>query len=195
VDALTALFLLQASRLPARAGALSLEEQDRRLWNRTLIAEGMHYLEQSLVPGAAMTRYHCEAAIAAEHAIAPSFEATNWPLIVEHYDDLLAIAPGPAVELNRSIAIGFRDGPAAALVLLDELATEPQLERHYLLYAAQADFRRRAGDYERAMAAWRIALQFAPGEPARAVISRRMAELSGPAPWLLTVKTSRRGDR
>src|SRR5262249_25131170 len=115
--ALTALLLLQASRLGARNGPITLEEQDRRRWDPALLGEGMHYFERSIAEGAAMTRYHCEAAIASEHAAAPSFRETNWARIVQHYNDLLAIAPGPVIELNRAIAVGFCHGPEAAISL------------------------------------------------------------------------------
>jgi len=136
--ALAALLALQSSRLPARAELLA--QQDRSLWNQARLAQGLRYFQASLQQS--LSRYHVEAAIAVEHAVAPSFEVTNWPLIVSHYDDLLRLAPSPIVELNRAIAIGFRDGPAAALALLREHATEPALASYPLLGEALRAFSR-----------------------------------------------------
>jgi len=137
-DALAALLCLQASRLPARAAGELLSQQDRTRWDQPLLAEGLHYFQRSMQ--ASLSRYHVEAAIAVEHAVAPSFEKTNWPLIVSHYDELMRLAPGPVVELNRAIAIGYRDGKAAGRHLLDELQDEPALARYPLFEAARRAF-------------------------------------------------------
>jgi RNA polymerase sigma-70 factor (ECF subfamily) len=137
--ALAALVYLQASRLPARAALLA--DQDRSLWDRTRMAKGLRYFERSI--GGEMSRYHVEAAIAVEHAVAPSFAETNWALIVSHYDDLMRLAPGPVVEMNRAIAVGFRDGPQAGLTLLRELEGEPALARYALLGEAIRAFESR----------------------------------------------------
>ena len=120
-EALAALVHLQASRLAARGeGDVLLAEQDRGLWDGARIAQGLRYFERCM-RGERLTRYHVEAAIAVEHAVAPSFAETNWALIVAHYDDLRGMTPGAVVEMNRAIAIGFRDGAAAGLELLREL--------------------------------------------------------------------------
>jgi RNA polymerase sigma-70 factor, ECF subfamily len=140
--ALAALLYLQASRLPARERLLA--QQDRALWNYERRDKGLRYFESSL--GARFTRYHVEAAIAVEHAVAPTFAQTNWPLIVSHYSDLMRLAPSPVVELNRAIAIGFRDGPAAGLALLRELEHEPALARYPLLRDALSAFARAPGE-------------------------------------------------
>jgi RNA polymerase sigma-70 factor, ECF subfamily len=134
--ALAALLHLQASRLPARAALLA--QQDRALWNQQRLAQGLRYFESSLQ--GELSQYHIEAAIAVEHAVAPAFDKTNWTLIVSHYDDLMRLTPSPIVEMNRAIAIGFRDGPAAGLRLLRELAHEPTLTRYSLLQEAIAAF-------------------------------------------------------
>ena len=127
--ALAALLNLQASRLPARSQLLA--QQDRSLWDQARLNKGLRYFESSLRES--FSRYHIEAAIAVEHAVAPSFAETNWPLIVSHYDDLMRLAASPVVELNRAIALGFRDGPTAGLALLEELASEPALASYELL--------------------------------------------------------------
>ncbi|MBC8022626.1 MAG: RNA polymerase sigma factor, partial [Burkholderiales bacterium] len=124
VAGLLALMLLQESRRPARASAsgdvIVLEEQDRSLWNRVLIAEGIARVEQALGSRRFGT-YRLQAAIAAVHSEAPSLAQTDWNEIVGLYDVLLEIAPSPVVELNRAVAVGMRDGPAAGLGLIDAL--------------------------------------------------------------------------
>jgi RNA polymerase sigma-70 factor (ECF subfamily) len=124
---LLALLLLidarRATRVTDDGHPILLENQDRSRWDRPLIAEGADLLAEALRSGPP-TRYAVQAAIAAVHAEAPAFEATDWSEIVAHYDVLLRLWPSPVVELNRAVAIGMRDGPQAGLLALDELAAE-----------------------------------------------------------------------
>jgi RNA polymerase sigma-70 factor (ECF subfamily) len=170
VHALLALFLMQASRLPARVDpvsgeAIPLPEQDRGLWDRRLIAEGFRHLEAA-ASGDTVTVYHLEAEIASHHAAATSFEATNWATIVELYNQL---PDSPVVRLNRAIAVGYRDGPRAGL---DELAGLEDSGTH-LLPAARAEFFRQAGNYEAASAHYTLAVSRARTEPERRYLSGR----------------------
>jgi RNA polymerase sigma-70 factor (ECF subfamily) len=169
VHALLALFLLQASRLPARLDAatgeaIPLPQQDRGRWDRILIAEGFAHLEAS-ASGDTVTTYHLEAEIAALHAAAPSFGETNWPRIAELYGQL----PGtPVVKLNGAIAIGYRDGPVAGLAALAPLESDS-----HLLAAARAEFHRQAGNLEAAAVYYGVAANRARTEPERRYLARR----------------------
>lgn len=142
IKALLALLLLQESRRAARldpAGDLVLlAEQDRTLWDATLITEGVRLTEQAL-SGPRFGPYALQAAIAALHAESPAASATDWPQIVALYDVLLRLEPGPVVALNRAVAIGQRDGAAVALPLLQALAQQGELGSYHLLDAALAD--------------------------------------------------------
>jgi RNA polymerase sigma-70 factor (ECF subfamily) len=142
IKALLALLLLQESRRAARldpAGDLVLlAEQDRTLWDATLITEGVRLTEQAL-SGPRFGPYALQAAIAALHAESPAASATDWPQIVALYDVLLRLEPGPVVALNRAVAIGQRDGAAVALPLLQALAQQVELGSYHLLDAALAD--------------------------------------------------------
>jgi RNA polymerase sigma-70 factor (ECF subfamily) len=136
--ALAALMCLNAARLPARldgAGELrSLFDQDRSLWDRTLVAEGFKLIELSAV-GRELTEYHVEAAIAAVHASAARTEDTDWHAIVTLYDSLMAISPSPIVALNRAIAVAQRDGPEQGLAATDAIGDCDRLAG-YPFYAA-----------------------------------------------------------
>ncbi|CAD5106324.1 RNA polymerase sigma factor [Zestomonas carbonaria] len=177
---LLALMLLHESRRPARLSAsgepVLLEDQDRDLWDRALIAEG-----EALVLDALRSRrfgpYSLQAAIAAVHAEAPSMAATDWTQIVGLYDALLRHAPSPVVELNRTVALAMRDGPEAGLAQLDALLSRGELDDYHLAHAARADLCRRLGRTEDARAAYRRALQLSQQAPDRAFLERRLAEL------------------
>jgi len=123
--ALLSLMLLQAARLPARVDACgdiaTLAEQDRSRWNQQLIASGMRHLAAS-ASGDEMTTYHIEAAIAACHAVAPSFEETDWQRIVSLYDDLLDINPSPVAALNRAVAVAMAEGPGSGIRAVESIA-------------------------------------------------------------------------
>jgi RNA polymerase sigma-70 factor, ECF subfamily len=166
VAGLVALLLLTESRRASRTrpdGSLVLlGEQDRTRWDRALISEGQAILRRCLrrnQPGP----YQLQAAINAVHADAPTVEETDWPLIVALYDQLLAVAPTPVVALNRAIAIGELQGPAAALPLVEEL----DLDHYYPFHATRADLLWRLGRHREAAAAYQRAAAMAPTEAER----------------------------
>jgi RNA polymerase sigma-70 factor (ECF subfamily) len=177
---LLALMLLQESRRPARANAagdvIVLEEQDRSLWRRELIAEGVARVEEALA-SRRFGPYTVQAAIAAVHAEAPSAGATDWNEIVGLYDVLLGLDPSPVVELNRAVAVGMRDGPAAGLALIDGLLARGELAGYHLAHAARADLCRRLGRAPEARDAYRKALELSQQEPERRFLRRRLAEV------------------
>lgn len=147
-SALAALLHLHAARLPARldaAGDLSaLADQDRARWDRSLVARGLELLERS-ASGTSVSAYHLEAAIAAEHAAAPSLAGTNWPVVIELYDRLLVLAPSPIVALNRAIAIAERDGPQRGLDALMAMVDSERLQGYPFYPAALAELELRCG--------------------------------------------------
>ncbi len=151
--ALLSLMLLQAARLPARvdaAGELAtLEEQDRSLWDGRLLAEGLRELGRS-AEGERLTAYHVEAAIASCHAVAPSFETTDWPAVVAHYDQLLELKPTPVVVLNRAVAVAMAHGPASGLAAAESIASHPALRDYLPLPTTLGELSLRAGDRARA---------------------------------------------
>jgi RNA polymerase sigma-70 factor (ECF subfamily) len=166
VAGLLALLLLTESRRPSRTAAdgslVLLGEQDRTQWDRALIEEGQAIVRACLrrnQPGA----YQLQAAINAVHADAPTVEETDWPQIVAIYDQLLVVAPTEVVSLNRAIAIGEVQGPAAALTLVDEL----RLDNYYPFHATRADLLRRLGRTSEAAAAYARAADMAPTDAER----------------------------
>jgi RNA polymerase sigma-70 factor (ECF subfamily) len=177
---LLALVMLQHSRRDARLGPdgelLTIEEQDRRLWRRSEIARAGRELRASRGRGP----YVLQASIAEVHATAVSPAATRWDRIVGLYDELLAAAPSPVVELNRAIAVGMRDGTDAGLALLDALA--PRLAGYRLLPAARADLLARAGRLDEAAEHYRTALALASAPAERAALTRRLGEASVAGP-------------
>ncbi|HEV2220112.1 MAG TPA: DUF6596 domain-containing protein, partial [Casimicrobiaceae bacterium] len=174
--------LLQESRRAARstpAGDLVLlAEQDRALWNADLIAEGSALVERALAAGH-VGAYTIQAAIAAVHARAARAEATDWGRIVELYDLLLRAEPSPVVELNRAVAVAMRDGPAAALTLVDALLAGGALDAYHLAHAARADLCRRLGMTAEARSSYQRAIALAHQVPERRFLERRLAELPG----------------
>jgi RNA polymerase sigma-70 factor (ECF subfamily) len=161
VAGLLALILLTDARRPSRTsddGSLTLlSDQDRSRWDAAEIAEGLTLVREALgrrPPG----RFALMAAIAAVHAEAPTWSATDWAELVGLYDLLAAIWPSPVVSLNRAVAIGFADGPATGLAALDALAEEPQLATYAYLASARADLLRRLGRHDEAADAYRQAL-------------------------------------
>jgi RNA polymerase sigma-70 factor, ECF subfamily len=177
---LLALMLLHESRRAARTSAdgdlILLEEQDRSLWNREQIAEGVALVERTL-----STRrigpYTLQAAIAAVHAQAPSAETTDWAQIVALYDVLLGAEPSPVVELNRAVAVAMRDGPRAGLALIDGILARGELVNYHLAHAARAEMCRRLGRNAEARAAYERVLALVRQEPERRFIERRLAQL------------------
>jgi RNA polymerase sigma-70 factor (ECF subfamily) len=181
VIGLLALMLLHESRRPARTSAegdvILLEDQDRSLWNREQITEGVALLRAALLSGR-LDQYTLQAAIAAVHAVAPNFAATDWAQIVSLYDRLFAVAPSPVVEINRAVAIAMRDGPAAGLTLIDTILARGDLGDYYWAHSARADLCRQLGRTAEAHAAYLEALTRVQQGPERRFLERRMAALS-----------------
>jgi RNA polymerase sigma-70 factor, ECF subfamily len=180
VMGLLALMLLHESRRQARTSAsgdlVLLEQQDRSLWNRDLIREGITLVEQALA-SKRIGPYTLQAAIAAVHAEAPNATETDWPQIVALYDLLLRTEPSPIVELNRTVAVAMRDGPAKGLELVDALLERGELAQYHLAHATRADFCRRLGRNADARASYERALALAKQEPERRFLEKRLAEL------------------
>jgi len=180
VMGLMGLMLLQESRRAARTSAegdlILLEQQDRSLWNREQIAEGI-----SLTEGALRSRrfgtYTLQAAIAAVHAGSSSPASTDWREITLLYDQLLRIQPSPVVELNRAVAIAMSEGPEQGLRLIDDLLAGEQLSQYHLAHSARADMCRRLGRIPEARASYEKALALARHEPERRFLARRLEEL------------------
>jgi RNA polymerase sigma-70 factor, ECF subfamily len=182
VRGLLALMLLHDARRAGRATAggdiVLLEEQDRSLWDWQQIAEGLRLVEEALrVPGRPQS-YAVQAAIAALHARAPSYDDTDWPQIAGLYEVLLRINPSPVVELNHAAAVSMVDGPARALDLIDALQARGGLDGYDLLPAVRADLLRRLGRNEAAREAYLAATAATQLEPLRRLYARRLAELS-----------------
>lgn len=177
--ALLALMLLHDSRRSARTDTagetILLEEQDRSLWNRSQIDEGLTLVDSVLREKPAGP-YALQAAIAAVHGRATLAEETDWRQIVALYRLLLAAQPSPIVELNHAAAVAMAEGPIAGLKLLDQLAASPELVDYYLLPAARADLLRRLGRQSEAADSYRRALSLAP-TTARNFLSRRLAKM------------------
>ncbi len=181
ISALLALLLLIAARQQTRMTAdgrlVLLSEQDRSRWDRQLIAEGQSLLTDAL-RRRPPTRYALEAAIAALHAEAPTWQDTDWAEIVGVYDVLLRLWPSPVVELNRAVAIGLRDGPQAGLDALTPLLSDPALATYGYLSAARADFLRRLEQWPRAMTAYEEALTLTDNDVERAFLTERLTEVA-----------------
>ncbi len=180
VMGLLALMLLHEARRPARTSPTGdlvlLERQDRGLWNRDQIAEGIALVERALA-SRRFGPYTVQAAIAAVHAEASSTAATDWAQIVALYDLLIRAEPSPIVELNRAVAVAMRDGPAAGLRLVDAILGRGELADYHLIHAARADLCRRLGQNEEARAAYERALALTKQEPERRFLEKRRAEL------------------
>jgi RNA polymerase sigma-70 factor (ECF subfamily) len=180
VCGLLALMLLHQSRRAARTDAhgdlVPLDEQDRRLWNTELIAEGCTLTERAL-SSPRIGAYALQAAISAVHAEASAAGATDWPQIVGLYDALLQRDASPVVQLNRAVAVAMRDGPAAGLALVDAVLAQSELTSYHLAHAAQADMLRRLARVGEARAAYQRALELAQQEPERRFLAKRLAAL------------------
>jgi RNA polymerase sigma factor (sigma-70 family) len=176
-SALLALMYLDAARFESRVdgagGLLLLEEQDRLLWDRELIDIGVAYLHRA-ARGDDFTRYHIEAAIAAEHCLAPTYRETRWSEIANLYQRLEGVAPSPINLLNRTIAIAEWQGADAGLALLEALKPPPWLLGYYLWDATLGELYRRRGDHERAIGHLTRALEAAPTHAEKALIRRRL---------------------
>ena len=177
---LLSLMLLQESRRAARTSPtgelILLENQDRSLWNREQIAEGLALLEKAL-ESKRFGAYTLQAAIAAVHAEAESAAVTDWRQIVALYDRLLRIHPSPVVQLNRAVAISMSDGPEAGLTLIDALLDHGELANYYLAHSARANMYRRLGRTAEARSSYEKALAFTQQEPERQFLQERIRQL------------------
>jgi RNA polymerase sigma-70 factor (ECF subfamily) len=177
---LLALMLLQESRRAARtspAGELILlENQDRSLWNREQIAEGVGLVEKAL-NSRHFGAYTLQAAIAAVHAEAESTAATDWRQIVALYNQLVRIHPSPVAYLNRAVAIAMRDGPEAGLAHIDAILEHGELASYYLAHSARAELCRRLGRIAEARSSFEKALALTQQEPERQFLQERIRQL------------------
>lgn len=188
VMGLLALMLLHESRRPARdspeGDLILLEDQDRSLWNRDLIAEGLALVQRAIASRrlgstafAEVGPYTLQAAITAVHAEAPTAAATDWDQIVRLYDVLLQALPSPVIELNRAAAIAMRDGPSAGLMLIDNIFARGDLGDYHLAHSAKAELCRRLGKTAEARESYERALSLSQQEPERRFLERRLREL------------------
>jgi RNA polymerase sigma-70 factor (ECF subfamily) len=179
---LLALMLLHHARRRARrdpsGDLVLLEDQDRALWDGAAIEEGIALVKTALRRGPPGP-YLLQAAIAAVHAGARSFEEVDWTEIVSLFDQLLSVSPSPVIELNRAVAVAMQDGPSRGLELIDGLRREGRLERFHLLHAARADLLRRMGRLTEAAEAYREALALDQNATERRYLQRRLAQLRG----------------
>ena len=181
IKGLLALMLLHDARRAGRetsAGDIVLlEEQDRTLWDRAQIEQGLRLVDDALrMPGRPQP-YAVQAAIAALHARAPSFAATDWPQIAGLYEVLLRINPSPVIELNHAAAVSMVDGPGRALDLVNAIAARGRLDGYELLPAVRADLLRRLGRKDEARAAYGAATAATQLEPLRRLYARRVKEM------------------
>lgn len=180
VMGLLALMLLQESRRVARTSPtgelILLEHQDRALWNRDQITEGVARVEQALL-SRRFGPYTLQAAIAAVHAEAPDAASTDWPQIVALYSVLARAEPSPVVELNRAVAVAMRDGPEHGLALIEALFARGALADYHLAHSVRADLCRRLGRWAEARSAYERALELTQLEPERRFLEKRLREL------------------
>jgi RNA polymerase sigma-70 factor, ECF subfamily len=176
---LLALMLLTHAHAPARLDAeghpVTLADQDRARWDQDLITEGSMLLDAAIAlerPGP----YQLQAAIAALHSMAPSFELTDWPQIAALYRELARRSPSPVVEVNRAVAVGMADGPLAGLAVLGPVVRGGQLEHYGPLHAARADLLDRAGQTDLAAAAWNRAIETTENGVLRDALIRRVQD-------------------
>jgi RNA polymerase sigma factor (sigma-70 family) len=181
VHGLVALMEIQASRSRARSGPsgepILLLDQDRARWDYVLIGRGLTALERAERLGGALGPYGLQAAIAACHARARTPEETDWPLIAAIYDALAQIAPSPVVELNRAVALAMAFGPAAGLEIVDELTSEPSLERYHLLPSVRGDLLEKLGRLEEAHREFEHAASLTQNARVRTLLLDRAARL------------------
>jgi len=178
---LLALMLLHDARRAARTSPTGdlvlLDDQDRAVWNREMIAEGTALVERALT-SRRFGPYALQAAIAAVHAEAPTAATTDWAQIVGLYDLLARAAPSPVIALNRAVAVAMRDGPEAGLTLIDAILARGDLADYHPAHAARADLCRRLGKHADAQTSYERALALARQEPERRFLERRLAALA-----------------
>jgi len=179
VHALCALMLFQHARRESRVSpdgiAVPLEVQDRKVWDRAMIAEGFRQMTLAMT-GDRLTSYHLEAGIASVHAAAPDFGATDWAQLGRYYDALLEVAPSPVVEINRAIAVAMHQGPEAGLQLLEPLRAQTIVQNYLPFHLALGDLELRRGQRENARAAFTAALGLAMSEQERKLIAGKLQQ-------------------
>ena len=183
VVGLLALMLLHDARRAARVSAAGdvvlLEDQDRTLWDREKITEGLALVERALnIPGQ-ISPYAVQAAIAALHVRAVNKDGTDWPQIVGLYEVLLRLQPSPVIELNHAVAVSMVDGAARALDLVDSLGARGQVSEYHLLHAARGRFLQQLARHAEAREAYLRALSYATLEPERRLLMQRIASIDG----------------
>ncbi|MFL5584130.1 MAG: RNA polymerase sigma factor [Gemmatimonadaceae bacterium] len=166
----------RASRTTAAGEMVLLEDQDRSLWNREQIDEGVELVEAAL-RSHRFGPYTLQAAIAAVHAEARDSQSTDWRQIVGLYDLLLRTEPSPIIELNRAAAVAMSDGPEAGLALIDAILVRGDLAEYHLAHAARGDLNRRLGRVDQAIASYETALRLATQVTERRFLLRRLEEL------------------
>lgn len=181
IFALLALFCFNASRSEARldgdGNILLLKDQDRSRWSRPLIAQGIHLLEQS-TDSNEPTRYHLEAMIAYEHAVAPCFEQTDWGSIITYYNVLYQLNPSPIVALNKAIAIGEKDGAAAGITAIDQIPDANRLQQYYLLYAVKGELYARLQQTDKAAACFTTAISLTQSVAEKKLLQQKLAAVN-----------------
>jgi RNA polymerase sigma factor (sigma-70 family) len=178
--ALLALMLFHASRFATRldreGNLLLIADQDRSLWDQKLIQQAFSQLDQA-GRGTELTTHHLQAGIASCHALARSYESTDWSRILSFYDGLLELEPSPIVRLNRAVALSMVDGPEAGLLELERLKNKKAMPGYYLYHATLADFHRRLGNKALAIRHYQQTYKLARTQPERAFVERRLTEL------------------
>jgi RNA polymerase sigma factor (sigma-70 family) len=177
IHALAALMLLNAARIAARAddegNLLRLEEQDRTRWDKAMIARGMFHLRESAT-GAEISEYHLQAGIAACHATAISYSATDWAKILSLYDRLIEFDDSPVVALNRAVAVATVHGPEAGLHALEGIRHRQKLDSYYLLYAVTGELQMRLNNHKAAAEQFRKSFELAAAKSERAFLLKRL---------------------
>jgi RNA polymerase sigma-70 factor (ECF subfamily) len=179
VHALVAMMALQASRLGARTDShgdlVLLEDQDRSRWDRGLLAMGFHHFDLAIA-GEAVSEYHVQAAIAATHARAAAGGEVDWAVILQLYDQLVAMSGSPVAALNRAVAVAKARGAAEGLAEVDRLAGDAKLRHYYLLLAVRAHLLLELGRKVEAAECYRAALELRCSEPERRFLRRKLEE-------------------
>jgi len=177
--ALLSLMLLDAARLPARTDdegtIVRLKDQDRGVWDQSLISLGIQHLAQAAT-GEELSEYHLQAGIAAYHCTAADYASTNWPAILAQYDRWMEMTDSPIVALNRAVALAKVKGPQEGLEAVQAIANRKQLESYYLTYAVLGEFESQLGRFEEATAHLRKALQLTELKSERSFLSKRLQE-------------------
>ncbi|MEP4545916.1 MAG: RNA polymerase sigma factor [Saccharospirillum sp.] len=183
VCGLLALMLFHDARKAARqddhGDLITLEDQDRSLWDADQIAIGRQWLNRAAAASPAGP-YTLQAAIAAAHAESGDADLTDWQQIVALYEALYQQIPSPVIALNRAVAIAMRDGPATGLALLDQLESQKAIQAYYLYHAARADLHRRLGNHKEAISAYQRALALTQQGPEQRFLNRRLSQLIRP---------------